>query len=172
MNSKKKCIECGKFIENKYNKFCDSSCAAKYNNRKYPKRIKTIKNCPNCGKKINTGNKFCNASCFNEFKFKNVTLPLFYEGKTSTNFTLKKILIYLFGDKCMICSNDSVWENKPLMLQIDHIDGNSDNNFPNNVQLLCPNCHSQTETFCGGCEPKDTKRNKYLRNYKSKLLHR
>ena len=40
-----------------------------------------------------------------------------------------------------------VWLGQPIVLQLDHIDGNFNNNRPNNIQYLCPNCHSQTETF-------------------------
>ncbi len=38
---------------------------------------------------------------------------------------------------------------KPIPLQIDHIDGNSDNNTEDNFRLLCPNCHAQTPTYSG-----------------------
>lgn len=41
----------------------------------------------------------------------------------------------------------TIWNTKPLCLQLEHIDGNSDNNKLNNLQLLCPNCHSQTPTW-------------------------
>ncbi len=34
-------------------------------------------------------------------------------------------------------------------LEIDHIDGNSDNNSEENLRLVCPNCHSLTSTYCG-----------------------
>ena len=37
--------------------------------------------------------------------------------------------------------------NKKLCLQIDHIDGNCENNKPDNLRFLCPNCHTQTETW-------------------------
>lgn len=40
------------------------------------------------------------------------------------------------------------WQDKPLVFQIHHIDGDSTNNCLNNLQLLCPNCHSQTDNFC------------------------
>jgi hypothetical protein len=36
---------------------------------------------------------------------------------------------------------------KPLVVEVEHKDGNSENNAPENVCLLCPNCHSQTDTY-------------------------
>ena len=50
--------------------------------------------------------------------------------------------------KCLHC-DISEWQNKPLKLELDHIDGNSFNNKKENLRLLCPNCHSQTDTFRG-----------------------
>lgn len=48
--------------------------------------------------------------------------------------------------KCLICKI-SEWNKKPIKLQIHHIDGNKNNNSVENLQFLCPNCHSQTENF-------------------------
>ena len=50
-----------------------------------------------------------------------------------------------------ICSecNVSEWNEKKLVMQLDHIDGNSHNHRLNNLRMLCPNCHSQTDTYCG-----------------------
>jgi 5-methylcytosine-specific restriction endonuclease McrA len=39
--------------------------------------------------------------------------------------------------------------NKSISLQLDHINGIRTDNRLENLRLLCPNCHSQTETFCG-----------------------
>ncbi len=50
--------------------------------------------------------------------------------------------------KCSICGIHE-WEGMPLSLQLDHIDGNTHNGDRDNLRLLCPNCHSQTETFSG-----------------------
>jgi hypothetical protein len=49
--------------------------------------------------------------------------------------------------ECEECSQSSAWNGKELRLQIDHKDGNWKNNLPSNLRFLCPNCHSQTETF-------------------------
>ena len=51
--------------------------------------------------------------------------------------------------KCQCCGNKGEWNGKPLVLQLDHIDGNHTNHSIENLRFLCPNCHSQTETFCG-----------------------
>ena len=44
-------------------------------------------------------------------------------------------------DKCEKCNN-TYWFGKKLMLELYHIDGNRFNNTLNNLQILCPNCHS------------------------------
>lgn len=59
------------------------------------------------------------------------------------------MLGYGFVYQCAICGNDGKWQEKQLTLQIDHIDRDSLNNEPNNLRFLCPNCHSQTDTFAG-----------------------
>ncbi len=47
---------------------------------------------------------------------------------------------------CEKC-NISDWNGKELIFELHHIDGNKNNNVKNNLQILCPNCHSQTDTF-------------------------
>lgn len=168
MNSKK-CKECNKSLNNENNKFCNKSCAATYNNKKYPKKQKKIKTCKNCEKIIiKYNNQYCNLKCFHEYQYKNKILRKFYDGEINSNDTLRKILIKLFGAKCCECGCGDIWNKKKLTLQVDHIDGNSDNNDPENVRLLCPNCHTQTPTYCGlNNKQKNTRRNKYLRKYKN-----
>lgn len=41
------------------------------------------------------------------------------------------------------------WNGKPIVLELEHINGNSNDNSEENVSLLCPNCHSQTDTYKG-----------------------
>ena len=43
----------------------------------------------------------------------------------------------------------SEWNNKPLTLELEHKNGNNRDNRVENLCLICPNCHSQTDTFRG-----------------------
>ena len=52
----------------------------------------------------------------------------------------------LIKNICAICDL-STWNNKQINLELDHIDGNRVNHEFNNLRLLCPNCHSQTDTY-------------------------
>lgn len=49
--------------------------------------------------------------------------------------------------KCDCCGNIGEWQGKPLILQLDHKNGNHQDNRLENLRLLCPNCHTQTETY-------------------------
>ena len=49
---------------------------------------------------------------------------------------------------CDCCKNDT-WNDKPIPLELHHKDGNHSNNNLSNLQLLCPNCHAQTDTYRG-----------------------
>lgn len=98
-------------------------------------------------KKRNHSNKYCNNTCQQQHIFETETLPKFLKGEISTRRTLHRALKHLHGYRCVSCSNEGEYNGKPLALQLDHIDGDAGNNMPKNLRLLCPNCHSQTDTF-------------------------
>jgi hypothetical protein len=130
--------------------------------------------CLNCKKEIKydeskSFGKYCNNTCQGIFTFNNITIPKIESNNCSQSVTLKKYLQYKRGYKCEIC-NISNWKNKDISLHLDHIDGNSDNNYPNNIRLLCPNCHSQTETYCSR-NRKNSKRSLYKKRYRIKNLN-
>lgn len=58
----------------------------------------------------------------------------------------KTKVLYEQNYKCYICNNN-IWLNAYLTLQLHHIDGDKQNNNRDNLQCLCPNCHSLTPTF-------------------------
>lgn len=49
--------------------------------------------------------------------------------------------------KCEGCGLSDKWQGKQITLEVDHIDGDNTHNNITNLRFLCPNCHSQTETF-------------------------
>ena len=49
--------------------------------------------------------------------------------------------------ECEICALSNSWHGQEIKLEIDHIDGDRKNCLPSNLRFLCPNCHSQTETY-------------------------
>jgi len=117
--------------------------------------------CRNCGTLTNNEqfcSRSCNASISNALRLRKIkplkidsftkTLQRFNEGKISERPTLRKCITHAHGYKCNICGI-SDWNESPITLIVDHIDGNAGNNNSTNLRLLCPNCNSQTPTFGG-----------------------
>src|SRR5690606_13629811 len=71
-------------------------------------------------------------------------------NKRTNSHRLRKRLISegLFEARCNKCERTE-WNGLPIPLELEHIDGNNGNNLLENLKLLCPNCHAQTETYRG-----------------------
>ncbi|MFD0805488.1 HNH endonuclease signature motif containing protein [Nocardioides caeni] len=48
---------------------------------------------------------------------------------------------------CEVCGLAELWNDRPLVLVLDHIDGDAANNHRDNLRMVCPNCDSQLPTF-------------------------
>ena len=70
-------------------------------------------------------------------------------GKRESTVKLKRCMIEYGIKEICSCGQGLKWNDKILNLQIEHKNGNPIDNKPENLEFLCPNCHSQTSTFCG-----------------------
>ena len=118
---------------------------------------KKIYNCITCKKENNWThqkiNKYCDNYCMNEHRYlqyierwKN-NLEQGQKGASQTSSHIRRYIVEKFNNRCQCCGAGSEWNNKPITLQLEHLDGNSRNNTETNLSLLCPNCHTQTEFY-------------------------
>jgi hypothetical protein len=192
-----KCLQCKKLTSNP--KFCCRSCAAKYNNTKYPKRrpegkckkcqqpISTTRKycdncwgvntrseisqksrpyifskrksrkqffCKRCNKQAGYRNKFCSQQCANLFRFEQRIAQIEQNGyiypvsKHNTSASVaRRYIIYKHSEQCSVCGLKPEWNNKPLKLVLDHINGIPNDWSIHNLRLVCPNCDSQLPTY-------------------------
>ena len=80
--------------------------------------------------------------------YKEKYLPKLCEHSSLSSSNTKNLLFKLKfkENKCEICGITE-WLEKPIVCELHHINGNSTDNRVENLQILCPNCHSQTENF-------------------------
>ncbi|NBQ71169.1 MAG: hypothetical protein EBU46_20985 [Nitrosomonadaceae bacterium] len=94
----------------------------------------------------NTGRKFTDAGMTKDEVLSNV----FVRHSKFTASTVKRYLkrFSLIPPACK-CGLADTWQEKPIVLQLEHKDGDRTNQLLTNLTWLCPNCHSQTPTFAG-----------------------
>ena len=134
------CCRCRLPFEDRRNKFCSSRCSATFNNPIRGPRGKGL--CSSCQTPIPKKLKFCSNCWQKGLGSRRATVDTAKDDQTR-----RKALILERGHQCEVCKLCE-WNGRLIPLQLDHIDGNSDNNHRGNLRLICPNCHAQTPTFC------------------------
>ena len=165
------CTLCGKPLdyEHRKNKFCNQSCAATYNNAKRSNTqcfADTLKNktCKNCGGPIKRRRKesyakamlkeFCCNKCRLDYQQKDFIIKWKagkITGTSSENDIHERVRQYMLEKANYSCELCGWHEINPatgkVPVQVHHKDGDCTNNREDNLQVLCPNCHSLTSTY-------------------------
>ena len=154
------CSNCNRETKNK--KYCSRSCAVTVNNkgllRNQPGGTIKAKGpilCLNCSSEIKGRNAkiYCSSICQQKYQ-RNKKITLWLDGEwdgssmQGASLIIKNYLLDQCGHKCSKCG----WKEinpatKKVPLEINHIDGDSTNNKINNLEILCPNCHSLTPNY-------------------------
>ena len=112
--------------------------------------------CKNCNKEIRNINKYCSNKCQKEYEYKEY-ISRWKKGEENglkgeyqiSNY-IKVYLFKKYDNKCSKCGWGEInFYTQKIPLEVDHIDGNFQNNNEKNLILLCPNCHSLTATYKG-----------------------
>lgn len=166
---KKLCLQCSEEFDcliSEKRKFCSMSCSRTFLNLKasdekikkdnsiIQKNGKIFRICESCNSEYEIDRnymylkrKYCSIKCQKKLQ-REIKFNEIMNGVDHGSNMAKKFLIQTHGEKCMKCG----WcEKNPLSnkvpIELEHKDGNSENNNLHNLELLCPNCHSLTKTY-------------------------
>jgi hypothetical protein len=94
-----------------------------------------------------SGSHLTNARYKRSIKYEDMFVENCKHGRNvvKKHIARNNLLVYI----CKKCGNTGEWNGEKLVLQLEHINGKNDDNRLDNLCYLCPNCHSQTATFCG-----------------------
>lgn len=162
----KHCPMCDAVIpyEKRRNKFCSRTCSViNSNTGQIPFTTVQQPECAYCGaitEKRN--NKYCDA-CIKANVYTNKITEV---AQAKTDRTRRKILLEIRGYACENCGL-SKWLDNNIPLELDHIDGNTDNNIEGNLRLICPNCHALTDNYKGANSGNSSRQKMRRQRYKN-----
>jgi hypothetical protein len=93
-----------------------------------------------------TANKYCNNKCQHDYQYQKKISNWINGSGTIGKGPLRRYLKERDGYKCYVCELDS-WFGKDIVLELEHVDGDPYNNHESNLKFICPNCHSQTDSY-------------------------
>ena len=138
---------CGKRVKRHRHRFCSQKCLGESRTKVRPQCLSA------CGKRVSgSPRKYCSYECQQEYQFR-VRVAALEAGVYRTqncNGFLRRYLVSKLGERCSKCGWDARHpRTNRVPVEVEHIDGNWENNRPENLTLLCPNCHALTSTFRG-----------------------
>jgi len=174
------CLECGNKIKKYGKRFCSCRCSGLYNNRNCEKlknakkgparKYERNENCIYCGTLLKySARKFCSRDCQSKY-YTDKMINDWKSGKISgssakgLSTAIRNKLIIDNNYSCSKCGWNKINKyTNSSPLEINHIDGNAYNNRPENIEMICPNCHSLTKNH-GGANRGNGRRT-YLKKY-------
>ena len=115
--------------------------------------------CKQCGMTVhNRVAVYCSNKCQMEFQYDTFIQKWLKEDKSGgiginakdVSAHVRRYLNKNYGKRCILCGWDKIHPiTNKVPLEIDHIDGDSDNNRVSNLRMICPNCHALTSNFRG-----------------------
>lgn len=130
-------------------KYCSHSCAATASNKT---RVKDKICCRRCGASVHTGRVFCSRTCNQLYKREQVFSEILRSGVVSGSPTAQKRFLVAQQDSsvpcCDICGITE-WRGQPILLVLDHANGDATDNAITNLRVVCSNCDAQLPTYKG-----------------------
>ena len=125
--------------------------AMKYGLR-FVRKSAAKKQCRYCNRELNDNRKvYCDNTCQNEYQWQQVKDEIERTGicpHTTQMKAAKRYLIETQGRKCSICGITE-WTHKPVPLELDHINGNYEDDRVCNLRMICGNCGMLLPTYKG-----------------------
>ena len=164
------CVKCNKKFPNhliidgkernlQRRKYClKCSPFGQHNTKTLESKPGDIHYCKYCDSKLQRRQKFfCNTVCENNYYYNEYIanwkkgLESGLKGQYDISNHIKRYLFEKYHNSCCVCGWNKVnpYTNR-VPLEVHHKDGNYENNNEENLMLLCPNCHSLTETYKNG----------------------
>lgn len=142
----------------KNQRYCGSSCAAKVNNSRVHKRVRTTHKCQRCGGPVSSSITIHCVLCYKitQQEEKQLRIESWLSGEwrggtdAGLSNTIREYLLLKENYKCVKCGfNERHPDDNSCILEINHINGNGTDHRPGNLEVLCPNHHALTSSYRG-----------------------